>query len=461
MIKLTGSLNRVTLSLCRLSKSVVSRNHRYWQFHMTYGKPLTALLVLLSACFLHVEGFARNGNVSKYEFPPVQELAEQKGLPDPFLMYDGSRVKTLDDWDKQRDYLKEMLAHYLYGHMPPRPKRIQVENISACEAFGGKAVEEHHKLTISRNGRSLSFRMALIRPPKKQRRPVIVKNCHTFFDPNVFPEGHRSRKTAENDRYAAKNAVERGYILCKFIRGDVAADTKDNRGTGVFPLYPEYDWGTIAAWAWAHQLVVDALDRLGHADMDKIVATGHSRGGKTALCAGIFDQRIAITAPNSSGTGGTGSMRYFEPGQRPQTVAYLNGAVRYWWVPRFADFVDQPDTLPFDAHFMKALIAPRGLINCHARQDYWANPYGTELTYRAAQVVFDWLSASEHQGIHWRVGGHAQNEEDWQALLDFADKYFFGKKVQREFDMLAYPDAEVPITWSGPQSLQAPSDLKN
>jgi len=70
---------------------------------------------------------------------------------------------------------------------------------------------------------------------------------------------------------------------------------------------------------------------------------------------------------------------------------------------------------------MKALIAPRGLINCHARQDYWANPYGTELTYRAAQTVFDWLGASDHQSIHWRQGGHAQNEEDWEALLDFAE----------------------------------------
>ncbi len=223
---------------------------------MTDNKLPIALLSLLSACPFHVEDFAHSGNVSKYEFPPVQELAEQKGLPDPFLMYDGSRVKTLDDWDKQRDYLKQMLAHYLYGHMPPRPKQIQVESISACEVFGGKAVEEHHKLTISRNGRSLSFRMALIRPLRKQRQPVIVKNCYTFFDPNVFPEGQRGRGTAENDRYAAKRAVQRGYILCKFIRDEVAADRKDNRGTGVFPLYPEYDWGTIAAWAWAHQLVV-------------------------------------------------------------------------------------------------------------------------------------------------------------------------------------------------------------
>jgi len=380
-----------------------------------------------------------------YEFPRAGELPIQNSLPDPFTMYDDSRVSNPDDWRQQRGYLKQMLAHYLYGRMPPRPRRIEVEKVSAAEIFDNNSVEEHYKLTISRNGKSLSLRMALVRPAGQSRRPIIVKNCSVLFDPNALPEGHKGRATAQRDRNAAIMAVERGYILCKFIRTDVAADEKNNRSTGVFALYPEYDWATIAAWAWAHQLVVDALDQLGYADMNRIVATGHSRGGKTALCAGIYDERVAITAPNSSGTGGTGSMRYFEPGQREQTVAQVVKPFPYWFSERFADFADEPDRLPFDAHFMKALIAPRGLINCHARQDYWANPYGTELTYRAAQTVFDRLGASDHQGIHWRQGGHAQNEEDWQALLDFADRFFFGKKVDRKFDALAYPDAEVPM----------------
>gem|GEM_PF-303896 len=409
------------------------------------GRPIRLHVIMKDADLYSLQFQPSDSKAHHYDFPEVVELPIQEGLPDPFRMRDGSRVSTREDWDKQRDYLKRMLAYYLYGHMPPRPKQIEIENVSTANFLGGRALEQHYTLTITRNDKSLSFQMALVRPVRKARCPVIVKNCTTFFDPNALPEGHKGRATAERDRNAARMAVERGYILSKFIRTDVAPDRKNNRSEGVFALYPEYDWGTIAAWAWAHQIVVDTLDRLGCADMDKIVATGHSRGGKTALCAGIYDERVAITAPNSSGTGGTGSMRYFEPGQRPQTVSYLVDAFSYWWVCRFADFAGRPDRLPFDSHFMKALIAPRGLINCHARQDYWANPYGTELTYRAAQKVFDWLDAGEHQGIHWRQGGHAQNEEDWQALLDFADKFFFGKQVRRRFDILAYPDAKVPM----------------
>jgi len=409
------------------------------------GRPIRLHFIMKDADLYSLQFQPSDSKAHRYKFPEVAELPVQEGLPDPLRMRDGSRVTTREDWNEQRDYLKQMLAHYLYGHMPPRPKQIKIEKTSTANFLGGSALEEHYTVTISRNSKSLSFKMALVRPVRKARRAVIVKNCHALFDPNALAEGDKGRVAARRDRNAARMAVERGYILSKFIRTDIAPDRKDNRSEGVFQLYPEYNWGTIAAWAWAHQIVVDVLDRLDDADMDKIVATGHSRGGKTALCAGIYDERVAITAPNSSGTGGTGSMRYFEPGQRSQTVAYLVKAHPHWWTLKYADFANQPDRLPFDSHFMKALIAPRGLINCHARQDYWANPYGTELTYRAAQKVFDWLGVGEHQGIHWRQGGHAQNEEDWRALLDFADKFFFGKHINRRFDVLAYPDAKVPM----------------
>lgn len=430
---------------------------------MMAARAALGIAVLVNALFLPVAaqdgGGASDEAVPGYSFAPVDQLPETKGLQDPFRMADGSRVETLEDWQKQRRYLKAMLAHYQYGHMPPRPKNLEIEKSLEREVFDGKAVEERHQITLRRNGRSVTFRMALIRPGKKDRRPVVVKNCHDFFDPNNSLSGKPSQ-TAEYDRAAARLAVERGYILCKFIRTDLARDQKNNRDSGVFPLYPEYDWGTIAAWAWGHQVVVDALNELGHADMERIVATGHSRGGKTALCAGVYDERIAITAPNSSGTGGTGSMRYFEPGQRPQTIGHHIGRFDHWWVPRYLQFSGKESRLPFDAHFAKALIAPRGLINPHARQDYWANPYGTQLTYQAAQPVFDWLGAGDHNGIHWREGGHAQKEEDWRALFDFADRYFFGKDVKRRFDVLAYPDAEVPVSWKAPPPIPDPGSVK-
>ncbi|MEM7395551.1 MAG: hypothetical protein AAF492_24735, partial [Verrucomicrobiota bacterium] len=273
-------------------------------------------------------------------FPPVEKLPTHEGMPDPFIKPDGSRITSAGEWAAQRVYLKAMLAHYQYGSVPSRPKAFDLNWIEGQPIFKGEAIHERYTITLSRNQKQATFPFELIRPVEGQRLPGIVKNCHAFF----AGKG-KAKATADRDRAAAKEAVSRGYLLCKFNRNDVAADRRDNRGTGVFPLYPEYDWGTIAAWAWAHGVVVDALDRLKLIDLNRIVATGHSRGGKTALCAGIYDERVAVTAPNSSGTGGTGSMRYFEKGQRPQRLIHHKTQFPHWWVRRYFDFGGEEERL--------------------------------------------------------------------------------------------------------------------
>ncbi len=387
----------------------------------------------------------------KSGFASVENLPIQKGLPDPFLMADGKRVQTLQDWAKQREYIKAMLEHYLYGRIPPRPKKIEIEQVGGSKSiYDGKGVEERYTLTIRRKGKSVTCRFLVVRPALKKRYPTVIKNDRVSFDES--PERGASSQSFD----PGVEAVKRGYLLCRFHRTDLASDDRDSgREAGVYPLYPEYDFAALAVWGWGHGVVLDALDRLGVADMDKVVATGHSRGGKAALCAGVYDDRVTITAPNSSGTGGTGSLRYFEEGQKPQTIGHHIGKNERWFHPRYFQFADKEDRLPFDAHFAKAAVAPRALVNCHARQDYWANPYGTELTHRAAAVVFEWLGAGDRIGLHWRDGTHAQNQEDWAALLDFADRYFFNKKTDRKFDEWTYPDAELPFDWKAPGDVPA------
>ncbi|MCP4612635.1 MAG: hypothetical protein GY845_28380 [Planctomycetes bacterium] len=418
--------------------NVVARNVRWYV-------PSYFMMFLAAAVSMGISSAWAAGDKAEYEFSNVENLPLQKGLPDPFLMPDGKRVRTVQDWRKQREYIKAMLAHYLYGHMPPRPRKIEIKQVSSEPSYNGKGIEERYTLTIRRKGKSVTCRFLIVRPSLKKRYPTIIKNDRLSFGASDLSQSFDP----------GAEAIKRGYLLCRFHRTDLASDVqKEGRKAGVYPLYPEYDWGALAVWAWGHGVVLDALDQLGVADMSKVVATGHSRGGKTALCAGIYDNRITITAPNSSGTGGTGSLRYFEEGQRPQTIGHHIGRNEHWFSPRYFQFADKEDRLPFDAHFAKVVIAPRALVNCHARQDYWANPYGTELTHRAAGVVFEWLDAGDCIGLHWRNGKHAQNQEDWAALLDFADKYFFNKKTDRRFDKWNYPDAELPFDWKAPDVVQ-------
>ena len=82
-----------------------------------------------------------SGQVPAYDFPSFDDLKPHRGLPDPFIMYDGRRVEALEDWEKQRMYIKDMLLYYQYGYYPPAPENLKVEIQSAKAILNGKAVE--------------------------------------------------------------------------------------------------------------------------------------------------------------------------------------------------------------------------------------------------------------------------------------------------------------------------------
>jgi hypothetical protein len=397
-----------------------------------------------------VREFADNGlkisdiDARQYVFHDVNQLPSHEGLPDLFLIPDGSRVSTEVDWDEYRVYLKEMLAHYQYGHMPPKPERIKVQNRTSQMLYGTNAIWTRLDLVISHKDKEVTVRTGMLVPNKVGKFPVIIKNDRFLFNASEI-EDPAIRRVYEGRReqieeFVRHEAIKRGYVLCKFIRTDLALDEEDNRGVGVFDLYPTYDWGTIAAWAWGYKIVIDALGQESFVDMEKIVATGHARGGKAALCAGIYEESIVITAPNVSGPGGTGSWRFFDPNQYPRGLAAVKEGVSYFWTPRLFSFIGYEHKMPFDSHFVKALIAPRVLLNTAARHDYSTNPYGNYLTRLAAQSVFDMLKVEQNCLIHWRDGrDHNQSEEDWLSLFDLCDKVFFERDIKRRFNNNPFP----------------------
>jgi hypothetical protein len=157
-----------------------------------------------------------------------------------------------------------------------------------------------------------------------------------------------------------------------------------------------------------------------------LAVTGHSRGGKAALLAGATDERIALTAPNNSGAGGAGCYRV--QGPKSEALERITKVFPFWFESRLAEFGGKIDRLPIDQHSVKALVAPRALLTTEALGDLWANPSGTQQTHLAAREVYAFLGAADKIGIAFREGGHEHNLADWQVLLDFADRQWFGKQ---------------------------------
>lgn len=364
--------------------------------------------------------------------PTVDELPVCKELPDPFRMNDGSYVQTPEDWRKHRTEILGLLQDYEYGHIPP-PAPLHVLDVHDTKVFDGKAVCRRVVLGFGPKN-EVKVNVGIYIPEGEGPFPAVLA-----VNPVYEPQGEAT----------ARLLTERGYILAGYCYHDFDKDNQD-RSDGMHPLYPDYDWGTLAVWAWGGLRVLDYLFTLPELDQPHVAITGHSRCGKTALLAAALDERIALAVPHASGCGGSGCFRFQNDGVETLRAIALKTRFHYWFHPNFGQFADKEERLPFDQHFLKALIAPRALFSEEAVDDLWGNPFGTQMSSQAVQPVFDFLKVPEKNAVLWRYGGHSMTPGDWEALVEFADFVFFDKARVRDFKFRAFPDLVIPASWKIP-----------
>ena len=95
--------------------------------------------------------------------------------------------------------------------------------------------------------------------------------------------------------------------------------------------------------------------------------------------------------------------------------------------------------MPYDQHFLHALVAPRLLLVSEAYEDPGANPPGSYAACRAAGDAFELLGAPQNLGWSVREGGHSHSPADYEALLDYVDRHFHDREVRRDFQRPLFP----------------------
>lgn len=392
-----------------------------------------------------------------YEFLPYEALSEQHELPDPFLKPDGTRVASPEEWPAQREYLKEMLAHYLYGEMPPDPGNVEGTVTFSEPVMDGKAVRETAHLTFGPD-RCLELNIEFWRPASEGKYPVLIWNSfgNSFGKPDSCP--------------IAEELIDRGIALVSYEKTQLGVDGfAFVKQSPVLKAYPGCTGRAMAIWAWGYSRVIDWLITQDWVAADKLAVTGYSRNGKVALCAGIYDERIALVAPGGSGCGGSGLFRFngnrFGEGCGTQeTIGSMSQMLYYWWADGLREFGAMRDEpfrdlsdvvitsledyrkladpsingkvgpefrLPFDMHFARALIAPRALICTDSLNDDWANPYGIQVSWRAAAEVYRFLGAEDNNAMLLREGPHAFSYSDWIGISDFIAAKLCGEDPKR------------------------------
>lgn len=346
-------------------------------------------------------------------------------------MQNGQRVSNREQWRRRRKEIKTILQFYEYGMMAPAPASWSLKPVSSNPWFNGRA--EHFTLTLQIDDvTSIDMALHVYRPPGEGPFPVVL---------NVGDDASKAAVT-----------FSRGYMLVTYspeIDLDPDTEGSDLRGPAQ-RAYPACDWGSLAVWAWGASRVMDVLQTRDDIQKDHVIIRGHSRTGKTALLAGAMDERFAMVAPNASGTGGASVYRIRNA--KAETLASITSKKRFasWFQPQFHSFADREEQLPFDQHWLMALVAPRILLTTEGVDDTWANPLGNQAAIEAARHVYGFLGVPNHIGTHFRKGGHENLDEDYHAMLDFADRNFFGKATRRNFNYQWDPDYIPAYSWTAP-----------
>jgi len=360
------------------------------------------------------------------EFPVVEEL------PDPFLFLDGRRVRSLEDWQERRAEMRDLILEYEYGHVPPAPGNVRVdEELESESRYGGDMLHKAMRLSMGPENKLVTTLHLYLPQQETGPHPVIVR--------------------FGIDDKRARTMTRRGYAYACFEHRELDPDTEGYDVPGPAQIaYPEYDWASLAVWAWGASRVLDYLETRPDINAGQAVITGHSRTGKAALLAGALDDRFALVVPNGSGCGGAGAYRNAPKGVETLKLITLPNRWKSWLQKDFGRFSDQEVRLPFDQHFMRALVAPRPVLSTDGLDDGWANPPGTQAAWMAAQPVFDFLGVPRNNLCHFRTGGHDQSPEDYEVLLDVADHYFRGMAISSDFSLLPEPDLRPTWSWRAP-----------
>ncbi|MGI6239799.1 MAG: hypothetical protein ACOYI5_09275 [Christensenellales bacterium] len=358
--------------------------------------------------------------MKQYKFPPMHELPVCEDLPDLL-----GGAQTAEEWAARRSEIQAMLEHYMLGARPVNDAPARGEVRTSRTVYGGAGVRDEVRIYIGNNGEEY-FDIYIVRPNRAGRFPAVV---WTYF-------------ANRGDCPIGEELIERGIVLAAFENNALCKDDADDPASPAKRAYPDASWQAIMIWAWGFSKIADTITTLPYIDAERLMCTGHSRNGKAALVAGAYDERFLVVAPNNSGCGGAGCFRFLgdergvvQDAERVESLGRITRVFPHWFSPALAPFgsdappypVQNEARLPFDLHFLKALVAPRALITVEGIEDVWANVHGSYITRLAAQPAFELTGAAARNHQIIRNGGHEHGARDWRWMIEYATSVFEGK----------------------------------
>lgn len=352
---------------------------------------------------------------------------------------------------RSREEMIDLLLKNEYGYFPNIPYEVSVsEPVNMYGRYCDSTVMQSKvEMTITTEHGSHTF--PIYRVLHKQGvNPFVV---YLGFGSNIPSRGYPCEEICDN-----------GFDVLTFNYNDVATDNGDfNNGLPTI-FMPEgrknpTDPGKLMFWAWAACRVLEYALTIPTLDPRSAAVMGHSRLGKTALLAGMLDERFKFVFSNCSGGSGAALSRGnsglpymqtlpekenifdYEPEWKTgETIRDVLLQFPFWFCENYKQAAKKCYAEDFDQHYLLATIFPRHVYVGSGNADYWADPTSEFLSACAVSELYEknGLPGIKHKdrlpepeecyhegmvGYHMHKGPHIHSRHDWHKYMAYIRKH--------------------------------------
>ena len=380
---------------------------------------------------------------------------DAKPQPEPEI-----QAADLADWEAGRADLMAAFETHVYGPWPEGTPVSLISQRVADEDYLGMATLEEYEIAVG-NSR---FVMGVAVPhAEEEPLPLVIgqsfgSNCSVFASlalsrapgvPCTSTDVPGLVKYIFGEHIVQppmEDVFEAGFAYASFQASDLVPDSTAGAAQAMAGFNtnggPDPS-GTIIAWAYGWKAAIDVLEVDARFDASRIAALGHSRHGKSALVAGVWDRRIAAVIAHQSGYGGAAlnrstageGVKQITQGAQVMPFVRIPG-YPHWFNPAYGDYAGRLDEFPVDQHQLLALLAPTPVFLGNGRRDVWSDPNSTFRAAEAASPVYELHGASglkaggmrdyrpnDSIAYFLRAGGHGTDARDMRAILAFLDAH--------------------------------------
>lgn len=366
----------------------------------------------------------------------IAEMLKERNLP-PF---------------RSREEMIDLLLKNEYGYFPDIPYEISVSEPKNVEVRYCDRKVAHSKvdMTVTTEYGSHTF--------------PIQRILHTDGSVNPFFIYLGFNSQVPSRSYPTEEVADGNFDVLTFNYKDVAGDNDDFE-TGLPKIFmPEgrknpTDCGKLMFWAWTACRVLEYALTLPCLDHKHAAVLGHSRLGKTALLAGMLDERFRYVFSNCSGGSGAALSRgnsgvpymktlpvkedifdYEPEWNTGETIRDVLNQFPFWFCENYKKSAIECYPEDFDQHYLLATIAPRYVYVGSGNSDHWADPISEFMNACAVSEYYEKLGLPGlgHKdrlpepeecyhdgkvGYHARKGPHFLSRHDWQKYMAYIRKH--------------------------------------